>query len=96
MAWDIILTHMRERRRAQKDATLCQSPGESSETVSADDSSSNNGASPPTLLNKKRKEYVSYFNPGKHCQSCYFCFSFVLQFTSFVQRKIFFDLDILS
>ena len=65
---DMILTHMRERRRAQKDATLSESTGESTVSISsADDSSSNNASSPPTLHDKKRKEYVSYFNPSECC-----------------------------
>ena len=65
---DMILTHMRERRRAQKNATLSESTGESTVSVSsADDSSSNNASSPPTLYDKKRKGCVSYFNPSECC-----------------------------
>ena len=63
---DMVLTHMRERRRAQKDAKICESASDTSTTMSAsaDESSASNG-SPPGLFDKKRKEYVSYFNPGK-------------------------------
>lgn len=57
---DIILTHMRERRRAQKNATLSESTGESTVSVSsADDSSSNNASSlpPPCMTRKERNMY---------------------------------------
>ena len=49
---EMILTHMRERRRAQKHATLSESTGESTVNLStsADDSSSNNASSPPHLI----------------------------------------------
>lgn len=62
----MVLTHMRERRRAQKDAKICENASDTSTTMSAsaDESSCSNG-SPPGLFDKKRKEYVSYFNPGK-------------------------------
>ena len=62
---EMVLTHMRERRRAQKDAKICESASDTSTmSASADESSSSNG-SPPSLFDNKRKEYVSYFNPGK-------------------------------
>ena len=62
---DMVLTHMRERRQAQKDAKICESASDTGTmSASADESSSSNG-SPPGLFGKKRKEYVSYFNPGK-------------------------------
>ena len=58
--------HMCERRRAKKDAIICdESAGES--TNSAEDSTSRNNGSPaPSLFDKRRKEYVSYFNPGEY------------------------------
>ena len=62
---DMVLTHVRERRQAQKDAKICESASDTGTmSASADESSSSNG-SPPGLFDKKRKEYVSYFNPGK-------------------------------
>ena len=65
---DMILTHMRERRRTQKDATLSESAGESTVSISSTyDSSSNNASSPPTLHDKKRKEHLSYFNTSECC-----------------------------
>lgn len=61
-------THMRERRRAQKDATLLGSTsGESTVSPSTAEDSSSGSTPPPSLFDKKRKEYVSYFNPGKCC-----------------------------
>lgn len=65
---DMTLTHMRERRRAQKDATLLGSTsGESTVSPSSAEDSSSGSTPPPSLFDKKRKEYVSYFNPGKCC-----------------------------
>ena len=63
--------HMRERRRAQKVAKICESESESESadtagTISASESSSSNGSPPPSIYDKKRKEYVAYFNPSKY------------------------------
>lgn len=63
------LTHMRERRRAQKVAKICESESESADTagtISASESSSSNGSPPPSIYDKKRKQYVAYFNPSKY------------------------------
>ena len=68
---EMVLTHMRERRRAQKVAKICESESESESadtagTISASESSSSNGSPPPSIYDKKRKEYVAYFNPSKY------------------------------
>lgn len=66
---EMVLTHMRERRRAQKVAKICESESESADTagtISASESSSSNGSPPPSIYDKKRKEYVAYFNPSKY------------------------------
>ena len=65
---EMVLTHMRERRRAQKVAKICESESESADTagtISASESSSSNGSPPPSIYDKKRKQYVAYFNPSK-------------------------------
>ena len=66
---DIILSHMRERRRSQKLDKIYESPASAESTASADDSSSNSGTPPPSLFDKKRKEYLAYFDPGKSCDN---------------------------
>lgn len=66
---EMVLTHMRERRRAQKVAKIWESESESADTagtISASESSSSNGSPPPSIYDKKRKEYVAYFNPSKY------------------------------
>lgn len=64
---DMTLTHMRERRRAQKDAILFGSTsGESTVSPSSAEDSSSGSTPPPSLFDKKGKN-VSYFNPGKCC-----------------------------
>ena len=64
---EMVLTHMRERRRAKKDAIICveESAGESTNSAEDSTSSSNHSSPPPSLYDKRRKEYVSYFNPGE-------------------------------
>ena len=53
---EMVLTHMRERRRAKKDAIICvdESAGES--TISAEDSTSSNNTSPtpPYMIREGR------------------------------------------
>ena len=49
----MVLTHMTERRGAQKDAKICESASDTGTmSASADESSSSNG-SPPGLFDKK-------------------------------------------
>ena len=83
---EMVLMHMRERRRAQKDATLTET---ASDTVSADDSSSTNGT-PPGLFDKRRKEFVSYFNPGESLYKL--IFRTVIFFVN-ASLTVFLDLD---
>lgn len=52
---EMVLTHMRERRRAQKVAKICES-ADTAGTISASESSSSNGSPPPSIYDKKRKE----------------------------------------
>lgn len=62
---EMVLTHMRERRRTQKVAKICESESaDTAGTISASESSSSNGSPPPSIYDKKRKEYVAYFNPS--------------------------------
>lgn len=51
---EMVLTRMKKRRQAQKDAALTKT---ASDTVSADNSSSTNGT-PPGLFHKKRERWV--------------------------------------
>ena len=53
---EMVLTHMRERRRAQKVAKICESESESADTagtISASESSSSNGSPPPVSTTKR-------------------------------------------
>lgn len=53
---EMVLTHMRERRRAQKVAKICESESENADTagtISASESSSSNGSPPPVSTTKR-------------------------------------------
>lgn len=64
---EMVLTHIRERRRAKQNANICDTENAGDSTVSAEDSSGSSNGSPPSLFDQKRKEYASYFNPGEYC-----------------------------
>ena len=73
---EIVMSHMRERRRKQKNSGIVgfQSTGDvSGETESMDEPSSSNGSPPPSTqstqsVDKRKKEYEDYFHPCTYYQ----------------------------
>ena len=77
---EMVMSHMRERRRKEKDScvTDCKLPsaGDSGgDTESVDSSSNDSSSSNKSAVEKKRQEYTDYFHPCKYKQ---------IQITTFV------------
>lgn len=74
---DVIMSHMRERRRKVKDtefqkgATFSDTGASSGDTESVYESSSSSSNSPPSSQFHKKKIYAEYFNPSKYQVSDY-------------------------
>ena len=70
---EMVMSHMRERRRKEKDScvTDCKLPsaGDSGgDTESVESSSNDSSSSNQSAVEKKRQEYTDYFHPCKYKQ----------------------------
>ena len=81
---EMVMSHMRERRRKEKDScvTDCKLPsaGDSGgDTESVDSSSNDSSSSNKSAVEKKRQEYTDYFHPCKYKQMQITTFVLLLQ-----------------
>ena len=63
--WSLHIWENEEGRRKLQRLVKVKS-ADTAGTISASELSSSNGSPPPSIYDKKRKEYVVYFNPSKY------------------------------
>lgn len=81
---ELVMSHMRERRRKEKDSCVmdCKLPsaGDSGgDTESVDSSCNDSSSSNQSAVEKKRQEYTDYFHPCKYKQMQITTFVLLLQ-----------------